>query len=217
VAHEKEANVIRVPHQLYQPKSVFIESDWSAASYYYEMAAFAGEANLELRGLLEHSFQGDADIAGIMQSFGVETSYGEKKIFLRKSAPDFPAHPLDLSGTPDLAPALFATAAGLSKRISFTGLEHLAYKESHREEALQAELKKCGINVTNQNGVITVDGIFSSRQPEFATYKDHRMAMALAPLAIIGGEVQIDDPMVVNKSYPQYWDDLKKLGFSVSE
>jgi len=220
VTHTRSENSIHVDPQQYLSKDIFIESDWSAASYYYEMAAFADEVDLELNGLTKASFQGDAAIAEFMKSFGVETDFdpGEsgEKIHLRKtlsrSQSDLHFH---LQQFPDLAPALFVTAAGLSQKISFSGLEHLAYKESNREEALRTELAKCGINVTNTSGNILVEGNFSAAHPRFSTYKDHRMAMAFAPLAMLYDEVEIEDPMVVNKSYPKFWDDLKAVGFEV--
>jgi len=218
VKHEYRENMIHVPSQSYRPKDIFIESDWSAASYYYEMAAFAKEINLELNGLLENSFQGDAVMASLMNSLGVATSFAKEKIILTQSSSSL-LSPLrfSLSDYPDLAPALFVTAAGLSKEITFSGLEHLAYKESHREEALRKELAKVGVDVSNKNGIITVKGNFQSTDLPFSTYHDHRMAMALAPLALIGEEVLIEDPMVVNKSYPKYWDDLQSLGFEIEE
>jgi 3-phosphoshikimate 1-carboxyvinyltransferase len=218
VKHEKAEHTIHVSHQSYQPKDIFIESDWSAASYYYELAAFAENVNLELHGLLNHSFQGDAVIASMMNSFGVTTSFIDEKITMRKLEAAISAqNHFSLSDYPDLAPAMFVTAGGLSKEISFSGLEHLAYKESHREEALRTELAKCGVKVRNDSGKIIVSGNFKAQHPRFSTYRDHRMAMSLAPLAMLCDEVLIEDPMVVNKSYPKYWDDLKSLGFEINE
>jgi len=218
VNHTRSVNSIHVDHQQYQPKDVFIESDWSAASYYYEMATFADEVDFELNGLLRNSFQGDSVIAQFMKSFGVETEFipdgSGETIHLKKTHSHPPSH-LHLQQFPDLAPALFVTAAGLSQKISFSGLEHLAYKESNREEAMRNELAKCGISITNANGNISVEGNFSAKHPRFSTYGDHRMAMAFAPLAILCDKVEIEDPMVVNKSYPKFWDDLKAIGFEI--
>jgi len=177
VNHTREGISIHVAPQSYQPTTIFIESDWSAASYYYEMAAFADEADLELNGLMENSFQGDAVIAEFMKSFGVETEFGPygsgEKIHLRK----IDSHPPPLSNFhlqqfPDLAPALFVTSAGLSQKISFSGLEHLAYKESHREEALRNELAKCGITVVNKKWKYYSGRKFFCAPVHFATYHD---------------------------------------------
>ena len=215
VSHEQRDHSIIIPPQPYQPKDIFIESDWSAASYYYEMIAFAEEARLELKGLLENSFQGDAVIASLMESLGVKTEFEEEKIILTRSSSTQSATHFQLTDYPDLAPAMFVTAAGLSKTISFSGLEHLAYKESHREEALRTELAKCGTSVKNENGIITVSGDFIANRPQFSTYHDHRMAMSFAPLSMLSDEVLIEDPEVVNKSYPKFWDDLKSIGFEI--
>ncbi|MFI5134312.1 MAG: 3-phosphoshikimate 1-carboxyvinyltransferase [Chitinophagales bacterium] len=216
VNHEHHGNMIRVSPQRYKPKDIFIESDWSAASYYYEMATFADEVNLELNGLLQDSFQGDAILVSLMKSFGVATEFHHESLTLsKKQINSSSENHFDLSNYPDLAPALFAVAAGMSAPISFSGLEHLAYKESHREHALQTELGKCGIEVVNKNGAITVSGKFSATSPQFKTYNDHRLAMAFAPLALVCNEVLIEDPMVVNKSYPKYWDDLRSIGFEI--
>ena len=217
VNHSRNGNTIHVDAQHYQPKDIFIESDWSAASYYYEMAAFADEVDLEFNGLTPHSFQGDAAIAGFMKSFGVETDFEKEKIRLRKISSQGSRTPLHfhLLNYPDLAPAMFVIAGGLSQKVTFSGLEHLAYKESNREEVLRTELAKCGISVLNSKGIISVEGNFSANNPRFFTYHDHRMAMAFAPLAMLCDEVEIEDPMVVNKSYPKFWEDLKKIGFEV--
>ncbi len=216
VQHERSTNSIHIAPQNYIPKDVFIESDWSAASYYYEMAAFGEEVDLTLVGLLQHSFQGDAKIASLMEAFGVATQYQRQEIKLTRKAPSgslwFP-----LKEQPDLAPALFVTAGGLSQPARFTGLEHLQYKESDREAALRAELLKCGIKIGREGETITVDGQFQPSNAAFATYLDHRMAMAFAPLAMLSGSVDIENPAVVKKSYPKFWDDLKSLGFTITE
>jgi 3-phosphoshikimate 1-carboxyvinyltransferase len=217
VRYDQRDHTIHVPPQSYQPRDIFIESDWSAASYYYEMAALADEATIDLKGLLRDSFQGDAVLSSLMKSFGVHTGFAHESVTLSKSAGNSSHRQFDLSAYPDLAPALFATAGGLSKTVSFFGLEHLAYKESHRENALRNELAKCGISVVNDDEVITLSGKFSASAPHFMTYNDHRMAMALAPLALVSGEVLIEDPMVVNKSYPNYWNDLRSVGFEIEE
>ncbi|MEP7129334.1 MAG: 3-phosphoshikimate 1-carboxyvinyltransferase [Chitinophagales bacterium] len=216
VQHERKSNLIQVPSQSYQPKNIFIESDWSAASYYYEMAAFSDELDLTLSGLLENSFQGDAKIAAFMENFGIKTSYAGQQINLTKTAGagNFNFH---LKDQPDLAPAMFVICGGLSQPSAFTGLEHLQYKESDREDALRNELKKCGISIRKSGDAITIDGKFTAGDVMFNTYEDHRMAMSFAPLAMLGGNVLIDNPMVVKKSYPKYWDDLKSLGFEIAQ
>ncbi|MBP9882309.1 MAG: hypothetical protein KBF32_02825 [Chitinophagales bacterium] len=216
VQHTRSAASIHIAPQSYQPKDIFIESDWSAASYYYEMAAFSDELDLTLAGLLQHSFQGDAKIASFMESFGVATSYSGQEIKLSKITPSA-ALRFHLKDQPDLAPAMFVTSGGLSVPARFTGLEHLQYKESDREAALRSELLKCGITIGREGEAITIDGQFRPVSTSFSTYLDHRMAMAFAPLAILCGSVNIENPAVVKKSYPKYWDDIKSLGFAISE
>ncbi len=225
IAYSRKGNIIHVPSQLYRLSDIFIESDWSAASYFYEMASFASEANIELNGLLRDSFQGDSAIAAFMKSYDVETRHADKKVILTKrefanthgDTRERDAVPVSLNSFPDLAPALFVAAAGTSHFASFTGLAHLAYKESNREQALKTELGKCGIHVVNSNGVILIQGKFVCPESAFETYKDHRIAMCLAPLAMLCGEVKIIDPLVVNKSYPAFWNDLQSLGFEIKE
>lgn len=216
VQHTRSAASIYIAPQSYQPKDIFIESDWSAASYYYEMAAFSDELELTLTGLLQHSFQGDAKIASFMESFGVATSYSGQEIELSKITPSA-AWRFHLKDQPDLAPAMFVTSGGLSVPARFIGLEHLQYKESDREAALRTELLKCGITIGREGEAITIDGQFRPVSTSFSTYLDHRMAMAFAPLAMLCGSVKIENPAVVKKSYPNYWDDIKSLGFAIIE
>lgn len=214
----KSGNTISVPHQNYSAKNIFIESDWSAASYFYEMVSLSNEASLELNGLMQNSFQGDSKIAEMMTELGVETSFQPKKILLTKNNQQktSPLH-FNLNDQPDLAPALFCACAGNSRKAIFSGIGHLKYKESNREEALQTELSKCGITFTKKNDGLILEGSFRGTTIPFQTYKDHRMAMAFAPLAFVNGELIIDDPHVVKKSYPEYWNDLEKLGFQILE
>lgn len=216
VYHGRHGSAIHIPNQSYQVRDIFIESDWSAASYYYEIAAFADEVELTLSGLLQHSFQGDSAIASFMKKFGIATSYENERILLHKSSPSGNLQ-FNLKAQPDLSPALITTSAGLSQAAFFTGLGHLKYKESHRAEALKAELKKCGIVVINENNAIHVSGKFVPGNYTFSTYLDHRMAMTFAPLAMLCGEIFIEDPLVVKKSYPAFWNDMEALGFEVSE
>lgn len=217
VRHERSGNTIQVPPQAYRPKSIFIESDWSSASYFYEMAAFSETLELTLSGLLENSFQGDAQVAAFMKSFGVQTTYSGNEVHLTKITEKTSNGAFKLKDQPDLAPALFATCGALNRKTKFTGLEHLQYKESNREDVLRNELAKCGISIVNEKGSIMVDGAFHPPAAILNTHLDHRMAMAFAPLAMLCGEVSIDDPMVVGKSYPKYWEHLQSLGFQVSE
>lgn len=225
VQHQWEGNTIRVPPQRYRPRPFRVEADWSAASYYYAMAAFADEAHIQLNGLFRDSVQGDAVLAGMMTAFGVRTSFNEHGVLLSKSPfPPPPVFEWDFLRCPDLAQTLAAVCCGLGVEGRFTGLETLRIKETDRIAALQAELAKVNCRLEalpaekapqpgresyGTKGKARVEG-----KPVFATYEDHRMAMALAPLAMMG-TIGIEDPMVVAKSYPNFWEDLEKIGFDI--
>ncbi|MFN7120155.1 MAG: 3-phosphoshikimate 1-carboxyvinyltransferase [Saprospiraceae bacterium] len=225
VQHSWINNVITVPPQEYIPKPFIVEADWSAASYYYAMAAFAESVDLQLNGLFQNSTQGDAALAEMMEKFGIITEFNLEGIRLRKSdeAPQ-PIFEYDFIECPDLAQTLAVVCAGTSVHGVFTGLETLKIKETDRIAALKNELAKVGATMaalpprfSQKNGkqYFSVEGPVSLyNTPVFATYEDHRMAMAFAPLAFFG-PIQIEHPGVVEKSYPDFWEDLQKLGFEV--
>ena len=219
-----DEQTIRVAPGAYRPRSFVVEADWSAASYYYAMAAFAERVDLQLNGLYEESVQGDAAIAGIMTAFGIETEYNERGIRLTKTGREKRALDHDFLTCPDLAQTVAVACAGSGKSAMFTGLETLRIKETDRIAALQTELAKVQVWLSQLPAKFTDDpdreyfmlegnAIFP-KIPTFATYEDHRMAMAFAPLALLH-PVLIDDPEVVVKSYPEYWTDLRRLGFEV--
>lgn len=223
VQHEWEGQFIWVAPQQYQAKPFVVEADWSAASYYYGMAAFAEELDLQLNGLFEDSLQGDSVLTEIMAELGVITTYNEKGIHLRKSGQSLPeVFEYDFLLCPDLAQTIAVICGGLGVTGRFTGLETLRIKETDRIAALDQELAKVGVKVIEEG--IASDGKeyfriegkaqIPSPAPEFATYEDHRMAMAFAPLAFLG-EIKIHEPEVVVKSYPDFWRDLREVGFEV--
>lgn len=226
VQHVWENDAITVPPQTYRPQEFRVEADWSAASYYYAMAAFAPEADLELKGLFAKSIQGDAVLAEMMQAFGVETTFTGDTARLRK-APGVEPPPVfewDFLKCPDLAQTLAVVCAGLGVQGLFTGLETLRIKETDRIAALRAELQKVGVlfheipqRVARKSGkrFFLTDGKAQfPAQAEFDTYEDHRMAMAFAPLAMLA-PIGIREPDVVEKSYPQFWEHLTELGFVI--
>ncbi|HLT93899.1 MAG TPA: 3-phosphoshikimate 1-carboxyvinyltransferase [Membranihabitans sp.] len=212
---------ITVPQQPYQSREFTVESDWSAASYYYSIAALTEYTELELNGLAENSFQGDARVARLYESFGIETDYLDNRIILRKSPSTPPStfqHNFILC--PDIAQTMAVTCAALGTRGTFSGLQTLSIKETDRIGALQTELAKMGVEFKNTTGIdgeeyhivqgkASFPGVIS-----FPTYEDHRMAMSFAPLAILH-PIIIEEPGVVSKSYPQFWTDLQKLGFKI--
>ena len=211
-----EENVIHVAPQPYRAGAYTVESDWSGASYWYSVVALANEATVKLLGLREDSLQGDRVIAEIMDRLGVGTQFVEDGVVLtKKAAADTFTH--DFSDCPDLAQTVAVVCAAQRIPATLTGLESLRIKETDRIAALQNELQKIGARLEESDAIGKVipppaDGLASSAT--FATYEDHRMAMALAPLAL-KMEVTIEDPVVVNKSYPRFWDDLSKAGISV--
>ncbi len=219
-------SIVVAPGQ-YQPGPLRVEADWSAASYWYAMAAFSEDLDLTLKGLQEHSWQGDSVLADMMQSFDIQTTFGENELRLTKSGrPPKPVFEKDFLECPDIAQTLAVVCAGLGTTGVFSGLETLSIKETDRIGALKAELAKVG------SSFVKLPARFSRKWPEktfynvenkadlsiiprFATYGDHRMAMAFAALAMLG-PVEIEDPAVVAKSYPQFWEHLKQAGFVVS-
>ncbi|MBL7814886.1 MAG: 3-phosphoshikimate 1-carboxyvinyltransferase [Saprospiraceae bacterium] len=225
VQHTWEENTITVEKQAYQPREVTVEADWSAASYYYAMAAFADELDLTLNGLFKDSLQGDSVANEIGFHFGVDTTFTEGGIVLKKTDnPPAEFFEWDFVKCPDIAQTFAVVCAGKNVQGLFTGLETLFIKETDRVAALKNELAKVGVSFVkmparftqkSQKQYFMVEGKFHIEQtPRFPTYEDHRMAMAFAPLAMFH-EVEIEEPKVVGKSYPQFWEDLQKLGFEV--
>lgn len=223
VTHEWNGNTIKVKPQAYQPKPFRVEADWSAASYYYALAAFAEELDLQLDGLFENSVQGDSVLAEMMTHFGVETTFNESGLHLTKVPEklDQSNFDWDFLRCPDLAQTLFVICGGMGVKGFFTGLETLKIKETDRIAAMQTELSKVGVLLTKDEqrtvesgrDYYEVSGEASVKgQPVFDTYEDHRMAMALAPLSMFGS-IGVNEPEVVGKSYPDFWKDLSSLGF----
>jgi 3-phosphoshikimate 1-carboxyvinyltransferase len=215
----RAGNSFMISPQSYVPKNYAVEADWSAASYYYSIAALAeGAVELELEVLKKDSLQGDAVIAEIMQDLGVETRYLEEgKVLVCKNGKSLPKRfDYDFTACPDLAQTIAALLAGLQIPAKLTGLQTLRIKETDRIAAMKAELEKLGAKVeTGEDWMEIKKGIDGKIAPKtlIETYKDHRMAMAIAPLALKLGKLKFDHKKVVNKSYPAFWDDLKKLGF----
>ncbi|WP_460499602.1 3-phosphoshikimate 1-carboxyvinyltransferase [Hymenobacter agri] len=216
-----EGNTIRVGATPYRPTDYTIESDWSAASYWYAMVALApAGSEITLPGLRRESLQGDQAIAGIMAHFGVETIFEDEAVYLRQLplAPQVEIPVLDFTDCPDLAQTVAVVAAALARSVDMTGLDSLRIKETDRIAALQAELAKFGGDLRDLgSGRFRAESAgFAVQGQSVATYHDHRMAMAFAPLAL-RGPLAIEAPTVVRKSYPQFWNELAKRGFLASE
>ncbi|MGV3541448.1 MAG: 3-phosphoshikimate 1-carboxyvinyltransferase [Rufibacter sp.] len=213
-----EGNLISVPPQKYQPQEFTVESDWSAASYWYSITALAEEADIFLPGLRSNSLQGDSVLPTLMAPFGVKTEFSAEGVRLTKQPVQEKIARIDFSACPDLAQTVVALAASLRVEFDMTGLESLRIKETDRIAALQNEVQKFGAELRETEP--DVFAVFLQNQPENVpsvhTYEDHRMAMAFAPLAL-KQSVVIEEPKVVRKSYPRYWDELEKAGFVVEE
>ncbi|MHB8209312.1 3-phosphoshikimate 1-carboxyvinyltransferase [Mucilaginibacter sp.] len=217
IQHQWNGNIISIAHQEFAPTVLPVEPDWSAASYWYAIAALADEADLFLPGLTQYSLQGDSVITEIMANFGITSQFKNGGVHLQKEIKPIFRKIFDLKECPDLAQTVIVVCAALGHEASFTGLETLKIKETDRVLALQNELAKIGVKLIEKGQVYKLD-CSQKHIPEkvfINTYEDHRMAMAFAPLALIIPEMEIEDAKVVEKSYPAFWRDLEKVGFSV--
>lgn len=211
-------NCIEIKHQSYQSVPFSVESDWSAASYWYEMVSLMPEGKIELKGLRKVSYQGDARIAELFETLGVGTEFTEQGVTLFKNGNTCTRFDADLTDQPDLAQTLVVTCALKGVHFRITGLETLKIKETDRIVALQTELKKLGyLIVSSNNNTLEWNGerCQAISNPEIDTYEDHRMAMSFAPVAISLGSITIKEPHVVSKSYPAFWNHLEQTGFLV--
>lgn len=210
---------LQVEPQPYAPAPYYIESDWSASSYWYQIAALSPEASITLPGLFEKSYQGDSQVASIFRSLGVETIYGDKTVTIRKSGQPVERLDYDFINQPDLAQTFVVTCALLGIPFRFSGLQSLKIKETDRMAALICEMKKLGYVLQESEGsILSWEGERCERSSEaIDTYEDHRMAMAFAPACLTLPDIRINNPHVVTKSYPRYWDDLQKAGFIIKE
>ncbi|TRX29179.1 3-phosphoshikimate 1-carboxyvinyltransferase [Flavobacterium franklandianum] len=215
-----EGNTITVKQLTTNPKpqTLTVESDWSSASYFFSLAALSNEASISLTSYKETSLQGDSALVEIYAKMGVETRFEENKITLVKQ-PNFKLETLnlDLNNTPDIAQTIVVTCLGLGIGCHLTGLHTLKIKETDRLEALRIELTKLGANISVTNDSLTLVATKEIHSNvKIATYNDHRMAMAFAPLAL-KVPIIIENAEVVSKSYPDFWNDLKNIGFQISE
>ena len=193
-----EDNIIKIQSQSYISKDYRIESDWSSASFWFEIASLSDNCNIRLNGLQQNSIQGDKKVIEIFNNLGVNSTFEEKRLILTKNQTSLPEKTYDLIETPDLYQPLRCTLFSKNVEANFSGLNTLEDKETNRIISVENELKKL-------NSIKIID-----------TYQDHRMAMSFAPLCLKFGELQINDVEVVSKSYPYFWENLKKAGFIIS-
>lgn len=213
-------NVVRVEPRVYSKRDFFVESDWSACSYWYEMVAL-GDGDVLLPGLFKDSFQGDSRVAELFSMLGVATEYVEGEgmgacVHIYRTGDVCGRLDLDLVEQPDLAQTLVVCCCMMGVPFRFTGLQSLKIKETDRINALRTEMRKLGYVVGEENDSVLYwngERCEADTEPVIDTYDDHRMAMAFAPCALKLGEIRINDPHVVSKSYPGYWEDLRSVGF----
>jgi len=211
-----------------QPTTLVVESDWSSASYFYSIVALSEiGTEISLSSYKQNSLQGDSVLVEIYKVFGVETMFDNNTITLKKVSKNYPESCIefDLSNAPDIAQTIAVTCLGLGLECQLTGLHTLKIKETDRLEALKIEMEKFGAKVEitenalhlKSNTLFLQDANFLPLEglgEAIATYNDHRMAMAFAPLAL-KTNLKIEDANVVSKSYPNFWEDLKSIGFQI--
>ena len=211
---------LKVEPQAYHSTPFYVESAWSAASYWYQIVALSKEAEVTLPGLFKDSYQGDSQVAGIFRSLGVETIYKDKTVILKKNGKSVERLDYDFINQPDLAQTFVVTCALLNIPFRFSGLQSLKIKETDRMAALITEMRKLGYILHETDGsVLSWEGerCTTEEHPAIDTYEDHRMAMAFAPTCLALPEILINNPQVVSKSYPRYWEDLRQAGFIIKE
>lgn len=209
-------NQIRVAPGSYKASTIAVEPDWSGASYFYAWQALGKLPKVELSGLSDQSIQGDRDGLRSFRDFGVREEFDDSGLVLKSGNRNLPSE-INFMESPDLAQTYAVCAAGLKHPLKLTGLQTLRVKETDRIAALEAELKKCGVTCKSGDDFIELTGFERLESvPRIKTYRDHRMAMAFAPLAARFGEIEIENPDVVAKSFPNYWDEVVKLGVEIT-
>lgn len=209
-----EEHIIKVAHQSYQPTEFMVESDWSGASYWFSLLACADSGELFLKGLKEDSLQGDSKIVEIMSHLGIKSTFNKEGVLLEK-IPVTGLKEFDFTHCPDLAQTVAVTCAILGQDAKFTGLESLRIKETDRIYALQQELAKFNAEFKEIEPEVfqVIPSVTMPNEVRIHTYDDHRMAMAFMPL-LTKTKVLMEDPEVVNKSYPSFWKHCQLAGIS---
>lgn len=201
-----------------QKKKLIVESDWSSASYYFSIAALSEAAEIHLTSYKADSLQGDSILRSVYEPLGVNSRIeGTKLILIKKKVPLPDTIEWDLSKAPDIAQTLAVSCYGLGIGCDLVGLHTLKIKETDRLVALNQELSKLGATITvTEKSLHLSAGQNFIKECSIPTYNDHRMAMAFAPLAL-KIPLSIEDAGVVSKSYPSFWEDLKKLDFKIEK
>lgn len=215
-----DESTLKVYPDKYKSVPYYVESDWSAASYWYEIAALSENAEIILPGLFEKSFQGDSKVAEIFKNLGVTTEYHDKRVILKNNGNCTDRLVYNFIDQPDLAQTFVVTCCMMNIPFRFSGLQSLKIKETDRIAALIKETAKMGYVIEErEDSILEWNG--KRCETDFIsgidTYEDHRMAMAFAPAVLKTGHLIINNPHVVSKSYPHYWDNLLTAGFGIKE
>ena len=220
ILYSFKENIIKINsfNDLRVKKTITVESDWSSASYYYSFVALSPiNTDLILNTFKNTSLQGDSILSKIFNEFGVETIFNDNSITIKKTKISKQSVAFDLISSPDLAQTIAVTCLGLGINCSLTGLKTLLIKETNRLLALKNEIKKLGTNIEITSDTLSFNNPNKiNNNVTIDTYEDHRMAMAFAPLSVLTNIV-INDPGVVSKSYPDFWNDLTKLGITINK
>lgn len=211
---ERNENVFRIhPKNKIQNQEITVESDWSSASYFYALAALSENPEIKINSYFQNSLQGDSALIEIYKNhFGINSEFiGNQIILIKNTDFQFKTIELNLNETPDIAQTIAVTCAGLKIKCKLTGLETLSIKETDRLTALKNELKKVGAIVAITKDSLEINDFEKINEiPQIETYNDHRMAMSFAPLCLLM-DLEIKNPEVITKSYPDFWSDLEKL------
>ncbi|MDR0371682.1 MAG: 3-phosphoshikimate 1-carboxyvinyltransferase [Prevotellaceae bacterium] len=213
-----EEDIIHIPAQAYRPVPFTVESDWSAASYWYEILSIIGKGSIFFRGLTTDSIQGDSETARLFENFGIKTVGRKEGVFITAGCKTVTFFEYNFIAQPDLAQTFAVTCCAKAIPFRFTGLHNLRIKETDRIEALTTELRKLGYLLTQENSdslIWTGAKTEPERNSRIETYNDHRMAMAFAPMSLLQ-TIEISHSEVVSKSYPHFWDDFDKINQSMS-
>lgn len=217
IEHHCSRDSIVIRHSTLKPSDYTVGADWSAASYWYAIAFLADEAEIFLEGLQNNWLQGDQEIAIWMRRFGVSTEFTDRGALIKKTNDNYPSlMGMNFKDNPDLAQTFAVMFAAKNICSSFSGMDNLKIKETDRIAALQTELEKANMSFefAPKFFFYQLRGAFKLPQQMITTYNDHRMAMCFAPLAMLG-KIEIENPEVVKKSYPNFWKDLQTAGFVI--
>ncbi len=213
-------NSITIPESKYIAKEVTVNGDWSSAAFIYGICALIPNSKIEFANLKLDRLQGDEALVDIMRNFGVSTTISQNGIQIKNCLPTNDISKLDLINNPDLLPALAVLAFCKGIKIEFTGLQTLVGKESNRLEAIQTELKKLNADIQITDSTLKVNSQLDKEKLSkivFDTYNDHRLAMAFSLFAVFNQPITINNPAVVSKSFPRYFDVMNELGFNIDK